>query len=119
MPSACRLARLRIRSLRPRGASGLAETPPHPHRARRHGLRRGFGEKRTQALDLVLRSLDHRFEVDDELPIDRVVCGTKRVERSRARSVENPEHRELLWRGGFGFDGTPRAPKGPRPNPTI
>lgn len=53
------------------------------------------GEVRAETLDLILRSLDHRFEVDDELLVDRVVRGTEGVERSRARSVENPEHGKL------------------------
>lgn len=50
---------------------------------------------RAEALDLTLRSLDHRFEVGDELLVDRIVCGAEGVERSRARSVENPEHGEF------------------------
>ena len=53
----------------------------------------------TEALDLNLCSFDHRFEIGDQSVVDPIVCGTESVERSRAGSVENSEHGELLGRG--------------------
>jgi hypothetical protein len=48
-------------------------------------LRSCFGrEACAQPLDLTPRSLDHPFEVGDELFIDGVVGGPERIERSRA-----------------------------------
>jgi hypothetical protein len=63
---------------------------------------------RAEALDLTLRSLDHRLEVGNESLVDRVVCRAERVERGRARSVQNPEHGELLWGSGFDEHLVPR-----------
>jgi hypothetical protein len=51
---------------------------------------------RGEAFDLSPRPLDHRFKVDDELFVNRIVCGSERVERGYAGSVENPEHGELF-----------------------
>jgi len=57
------------------------------------------GEARGEAFDLALRPLDHDLEVRDELFVDGVICRPKGVERSRARSIEDPEHCELFMSG--------------------
>jgi hypothetical protein len=49
-----------------------------------------------ELVDLVLRPLDHRLEVGDQLLIHSVVCGPKRIEGGRAGTVENPKHRKVL-----------------------
>ena len=51
-----------------------------------------------EALDLALRSLDHRFEVGHELIVHRVVGGAESVECGCAGSIENPEHGQMLVR---------------------
>ena len=51
---------------------------------------------RAQSLDLASRSSHHRLQINDELLVNRVVGRTEGVKRSRARSVQDPEHRELL-----------------------
>ena len=51
-----------------------------------------------EPLDLALRSLDHRFEVGDELLVHRVIGGAEGVEGGCAGSVKNPEHGEVLVR---------------------
>ena len=52
-----------------------------------------------EALDLFLRSLDHRLEVGDELLVHRVVRGAEGVESGCAGSVENPKHGQVPVRG--------------------
>jgi hypothetical protein len=56
---------------------------------------------RGKAFDLSQRPLDHRLKVDDELFVNRIVCGSERVESGRAGSVENPEHGEFFGSGGL------------------
>jgi len=60
-----------------------------------------------EALDLALRSLDHRFEVGHELIVHRVVGGAESVECGCAGSIENPEHGQMLVRASR--HGPPRA----------
>jgi hypothetical protein len=54
----------------------------------------------SEPLYLVLRPLDHCFEVGDELIVDAVVRCPERIERGRAGSVEDAQHREFLWGRG-------------------
>ena len=49
-----------------------------------------------ESFDLVLRSLDHRLQIEDELLVNRVVGGSESIEGGCAGSVENPEHREVF-----------------------
>ena len=51
---------------------------------------------RGQAFDLGLRPAHHRFQINDELFVNRVVCCSKGVEGGCTGSVENPEHGQVL-----------------------
>ena len=49
-----------------------------------------------QSFDFCLGSFQHRFEVDDKLSVNRVVCGSECVECSRTCPVEDAQHGEVL-----------------------
>lgn len=86
---------------------GVAATP-HPSSLRasepdKLRVLKRFGEMCAEALNLILCTFDHRFEIGDECFVYRVICGAERIERGSARSVENPKHCEFLCR--VRFDG--------------
>jgi hypothetical protein len=54
-----------------------------------------------EAFDLALRALDHGLKVGDELFVHGSVGGAKSIAGGGARSIEKPEHRDVLVAAGL------------------
>jgi len=66
-----------------------------------------MGAVGAEAFDLALRALDHGLKVGDELFVHGSVGAAKSIAGGGARSIENPEHRDVLVAAGL---DAPRVP---------